>query len=85
MLDIAPHRAALDFDFLRPPEHMCGWTIMFQLYTKAEILDHLPDASYFWGILTIEERRQVNDMLIASQQHWTQARADPSCVVLPSS
>ena len=77
MLDIAPHRAALDFDFLRPPEHMCGWTIMFQLYTKAEILDHLPDASYFWGILTIEERRQVNDMLIASQQHWTQARADP--------
>lgn len=77
LIDIAPHRAILDFDFIRPPEHMCGWTIVFQLFTQAGVLDHLPDASYFWNILTTEERRLINDMLIASQHQWTLARADP--------
>ena len=77
LLDIAPHRVSLDFDFLQPVPHMCGWTLMFQLFTKAEILDHLPDASYFWNILTTEERRTINELLTASQHYWTQANADP--------
>ena len=77
LIDLAPHRAILDFDFIRPPEHMCGWTIIFQLFTQAGVLDHLPDASYFWNILTTEEHRLINDMLIASQHQWTLARADP--------
>ncbi|CAK9002371.1 RNase H domain-containing protein [Durusdinium trenchii] len=77
LLDIAPHRVTLDFDFLQPVPHMCGWTLLFQLFTKAEILDHMPDASYFWNILTTEERRTINEMLIASQHQWTRANADP--------
>ena len=70
LLDVAPHRACLDFDFVQATPHMCGWTILFRLFAKAEALDYLPDQSYLWSILTPNEQSIINQVQAASQNHW---------------
>ena len=76
LLDVAPHRAQLTFDFVLATPHMCGWTLLFRLFAQAEALDYLPDQSYLWSILTPNEQQVINQVQAAAQTHWLAASQD---------
>lgn len=71
-----PHRARLCFSLVQPAPHICGWTNILRLFTRAEVLDYLPDQNYLWSTLTENEQRVINQVQAASQTDRPSTSAD---------
>ena len=74
-LEIAPHRAQQHVHAGMPPEHLCGWFLLFRYYRLCRIHDILPSTMDLFNSLPAFRRAEIREAWEAGQEDWRRAGA----------
>ena len=76
LIEIAPHRADLQYDLTPPCEHLCGWIVLWELYSLCNMCDRRGDAMPQWTSLSERSQRLITTAMTKSQEDWHRHSTD---------
>ena len=76
LLDIAPHRAQQHIHAGLPPEHLCGWFLLFRYYRICRIHDTLLSSVELFNELPPTRRAEIREAWESGQEDWRRAGAN---------
>lgn len=74
LLDIAPHRFQVQTEQSDPPDHLCGWLLIFRWYRRHGIQDGIADTSAHMT-LNGEYNELIQLAMQCSSEDWARANA----------
>lgn len=75
VLDIAPHRVQQHVHVGIPPEHLCGWFLLFRYYRICRVHDILPSTFDLFNELPAFRRAEIREAWESGQEDWRRAGA----------